>query len=108
MRGYRCDASVAALMEWARVWPEEAAYARNYREWGEDLQKKQEIYNRVVEELEKLPYWEKRVVREHYISGRTLVSIAVHIGKSEAWCRERRNSAFMTLKILLRDVLEGA
>ena len=106
MKGYRCDPVVAGLMEWAKVWPEERAYAQKYRDWGEDLQKKKETYDRILEELEKLPYWEKRVVREHYISGRTLVNISVHIGKSEAWCRERRNSAFMTLKILLRDILE--
>lgn len=108
MKRYRCDASVARLMEWVKVWPEEVAYARRYREWGEDLRIKQERYERIVAELEKLPYWEKRVVREHYISGRTLVSIAVQIGKSEAWCRERRNSAFQTLKILLCDMLEEA
>lgn len=108
MRKTKRDAGVEKLLRWAGEWKEELKYYAGYGEWTPEIAAKQERYERILQEIEKLPFRDRQIIREHYIAGQTFVWISVRIGKSEAWCRQRRDAAFEVLKILLRDVLEAS
>ncbi len=95
---------VISLLRWAGQWPGELQYCRNYREWTPELAGKQQTYTRILAEIEKLPFHQRRLVREFYIRNRTWVSIAAQTGKSEAWCRVQRDKAAETLAVLLWDL----
>ena len=108
MKSPKRDAGVEELLCWAREWPKELKYHTRYSEWTQEIAKKQALYERVLREIDKLPFQQRRVIRENYIKGRTMVCISVDIEKSESWCRKRRDEGFEVLKILLQDVLEEA